>query len=72
VDRVTFGMSLRWWAMTALALVAAALLLMGAFGDDLERARRACADRGGHVVIASDSYSIGQSCALPGGSQVPL
>jgi hypothetical protein len=72
MHRVLFDMSLRLWAATALALAAAALLLVGTFGDDLQRARRECLDRGGQVVIASDPYSIGQQCILPGGSQVPL
>lgn len=72
MDRMLFGMSVRFWAATVLALAAAALLVVGVFGDDLQRARRACLERGGQVVIVSDPYSIGQHCALPGGSQVPL
>lgn len=72
MERALFGKSVRFWGATALALVAAALLVVGAFGDDVQRARRACLGRGGEVVIASDPYSIGQSCLLPGGSQVPL
>lgn len=72
MDRALFGRSVRFWGATVLALAAAGLLVVGAFGDDVERARRTCLDRGGQVVIASDPYSIGQSCVLPGGSQVPL
>jgi hypothetical protein len=67
-----FGMSLRFWAATALAVAAAVLLLVGAFGDDLQRARKACVDQGGRVVIESDPYSIGQRCVLPSGTSVPL
>jgi hypothetical protein len=72
VDRTFFGMSVRFWAATVLALGAAVLLVVGAVGDDVQRARRACLDRGGEVVIESDPYRIGQACLLPGGSQVPL
>ena len=66
------GMSLRFWAITALALVAAVLLMVGAFGDDLQRARRACQDQGGQVVVESDPYSIGQRCVLPNGTSLPI
>ena len=72
MERALFGKSVRFWGATALALLAAAMLLVGAFGDDVQRARRACLDRGGQVVIESDPYRIGQACLLPGGSQVPL
>ena len=72
IDRQCFGRSVRFWGATVLALAAAALLVVGAFGDDVQRARRDCVDRGGHVVIESDPYRIGQACLLPGGSQVPL
>jgi hypothetical protein len=72
MDRTFFGMSVRFWGATVLALVAATLLLVGAFGDDLQRARKACADQGGRVVIESDPYAIGQRCVLPSGSAVPL
>ena len=72
MDRALFGRSVRFWGATVLALAAAAALVVGAFGDDVERARRACLERGGQVVIVSDPYSIGQRCVLPGGSQVPL
>jgi hypothetical protein len=73
MDRLgPMGMSRRFWAITILAVVAAALLVVGVFGDDLQRARRACTDQGGRVVIESDPYSIGQHCVLPNGSEVPL
>lgn len=70
--RGPLGMPLRFWAITILAIVAATMLTVGAFGDDLQRARRACTDQGGTVVISSDPYSIGQRCVLPNGSAVPL
>ena len=72
IDRTFFGMSVRFWVATVLALGAAGLLVVGAFGDDVQRARRDCVDRGGQVVIESNPYKIGQACVLPGGSHVPL
>ena len=72
MHRTLFGMSLRFWGATVLALAVASLILVGTFGDDVQRARRTCLDQGGRVVIVSDPYSIGQRCILPNGSQVPL
>jgi Domain of unknown function (DUF333) len=66
------GMPVRFWAATVLAVAAAVLLVVGAFGDDRQRAQKACVDQGGQVVIQSDPYSIGQRCVFPNGSQVPL
>jgi hypothetical protein len=66
------GRSWRFWAATVLAVAAAVLLVVGSFGDDLQRARRACLDQGGQVVIESDPYSIGQRCVLPNGTSVPI
>lgn len=66
------GMPLRFWAITSLAVVAAVLLMVGLFGDDLARARQGCIDRGGQVVIESDPQSIGQYCVLPDGEKEPL
>jgi hypothetical protein len=72
MPRTILGLPLRFWSATVLALLAAVLIVVGAFGDDVGRARKACADQGGEVVIVSDPYSIGQRCVLPDGSQVPL
>jgi hypothetical protein len=66
------GMPVRFWVVTTLAVVAAMLLMVGLFGDDLARARQACTDRGGEVVIESDPQSIGQYCVLPNGDKEPL
>lgn len=64
--------TVRFWAGTALAIAVAILLVVGMFGDDLQRAHQACVERGGHVVIESDPQSIGQFCVLPSGERVPL
>lgn len=58
--------------MTALAIAAAILIVVGMFGDDLARARQSCVDRSGQVVIQSDPQSIGQFCVLPNGERIPL
>ena len=65
-------MPLRFWALSALAIAAAILIVVGMFGDDLARARKSCVDRGGEVVIQSDPQSIGQFCVLPNGDRIPL
>jgi hypothetical protein len=65
-------MPIRFWLITTLAVVAAVLLMVGAFGDDLARAREACTDRGGEVVIESDPQSIEHYCVLPNGEKEPL
>ena len=62
----------RFWAATALAIAAAILLVVGTFGDDLQRARQACVARGGEVVIQSGPLSIGQYCVLPNGTKEPV
>jgi hypothetical protein len=73
LDRIgPMGMPIRFWAITTLAVVAAVLLMVGVFGDDLARARQSCNDRGGEVVIESDPQSIGQYCVLPNGEKEPL
>lgn len=66
------GLSLRSWALAALAVGAAVLLWYVMFADDRQRAQEACAERGGHVVIQSDAQSIGQFCIMPNGEQTPL
>lgn len=65
-------MSLRSWALSALAVGAAVLLWYVLFSDDRQQAQQACAERGGHVVIQSDAQSIGQFCVLPNGERTPL
>jgi len=73
LDRVgPLGMPVRFWLITTLAVVAAVLLMVGLFGDDLALARQACVDRGGAVVIESDPQSIDQYCVLPNGEREPL
>lgn len=65
-------MTLRFWALSALAVGAAVLIWYVMFSDDRRRAQEACVARGGQVVIQSDAQSIGQFCVMPNGSQTPL
>jgi len=65
-------MPLRFWGLSALAVVAAVLIWVMLIGDDRRRAQEGCVARGGEVVILSDAQSIGQYCLLPNGEKERL
>ena len=65
-------MPVRFWALSALAVVAAVLIFFMLIGDDRRRAQEACVARSGEVVIVSDAQSIGQFCLLPNGEKERL
>jgi hypothetical protein len=66
------------WATHRSAILTAAVILLALvlgfmfFNGRVQRARQACEDLGGQVVIVSDPTSIGQYCVYPSGSRDPI
>ncbi|HYK96124.1 MAG TPA: hypothetical protein VE011_09705 [Candidatus Dormibacteraeota bacterium] len=58
--------------LTVIVIAAAIVLGVAIFNGRVQKARQACVDRGGQVVILSDPQSIGQYCAFPSGSREPI